>query len=275
MRVALTNLELETKIGKQLLELTVRIGFDGKIDLNEINEFRTWLHKNKNNGSVAAIPYLRDILTRITSDGVIDRDELLELQLAIERVIPASHRKPIILARKTRDELRRERLREKQRLEKEKEREERKKIRDKEKEELRKIREAEYVRNLRLRHDFGKVAGVTFPNDDGSERQDIIKRCKPGEQLILRHDKYNEYSEVAIQVLRTNGEQLGHVPEYLADSLFMEIENGYNIAAFLKNVTGGTWDKPTRGANFVVFIVAKDVALEEFQKYANAVLSTN
>ena len=43
-----------------------------------------------------AIGYLYDIMARITADGVIDRDELLELHLAIERIIPTAHRTPVI-----------------------------------------------------------------------------------------------------------------------------------------------------------------------------------
>jgi transcription initiation factor IIE alpha subunit len=39
-------------------------------------------------------------MARITADGVIDRDELLELHLAVERVIPTTHRTPVVIYRK-------------------------------------------------------------------------------------------------------------------------------------------------------------------------------
>ena len=262
MRVFLTNPELDSEAGKQLLGLTVRIATDGKLDLPEIKELRNWLRANNENQTIAAIGYLSDIMARITSDAVIDRDELLELHLAIERVIPTSHRDPIIQARKERDAARRARLQESRRIQKEKEKEERKRI-----------REEEYARQMRLRHSFAKVAGVTFPNDDGSERQAIIKRCKPGEQLILRHDAYNQFSMFATQVLRTNGEQLGHAPEYLAERICSEIEDRYKVVGVLTDITGGTWDKPTHGVNFVVFFVAPDVTFEDLQQYANSVLA--
>jgi hypothetical protein len=262
MRVYLTNTELETEVGKQLLELVVRIATDGKLDLPEIKELRGWLLSNKENDSVVAIGYLRGIMDRITADRVIDRDELLELHLAIERVIPTTHRTPILQARKKREAARRERLRELRRIEQEKE-----------KEALDRIRKEEHARLMRLRHTFAKVAGVTYPNDDGSERQDIIKRCKVGEQLTLRHDAYNEYSIFATQVLRANGEQLGHAPEYLAEMICSELEAGYSATGILKDLTGGTWDKPTRGVNFVTFFVAKDVTNEELQQYANGVFA--
>jgi hypothetical protein len=54
---------------------------------------------------------------------------------------------------------------------------------------------------MRLRHAFAKVAGATFSDDDGSERQAIVRQCKSGERLILRHQPDNECSECAIQVL--------------------------------------------------------------------------
>lgn len=72
----------------------------------------------------------------------------------------------MVQARKKREEVRRERLREKRRIEKEQEREGRKRI-----------REEECARQMRLRHSFANITGVTFPNDDGSERQEIIRNA--------------------------------------------------------------------------------------------------
>jgi hypothetical protein len=262
MRVFLTNPELETDEGKHLLELTVRIASDGKLELAEIKELRRWLLSNKENQRLPAIAYLHDIMSRITADGVIDRDELIELHLAIERVIPTSHRTPIVQARKKREAARRDRLREALRIE-----------REKAKEEQKRLREDEYACKMRLRHAFAKVAGVTFPNDDGSERQRIIKNCKVGEPLVLRHDAYNEYSLFATQVLRENGEQLGHAPEYLAERICQEVESGFRSAGVLKNVTGGTSDKPTRGVNFIALFFAPDVTTEELRQYCTRVLT--
>ncbi len=98
-RVYLTQPELQTETGQQLLDLVVRIALDGKLDLEEIKELRRWLKQNSTS-SLPSVAFLHDIMTRITADKVIDRDELLELHLAIERVIPKSHREPILKARK-------------------------------------------------------------------------------------------------------------------------------------------------------------------------------
>jgi hypothetical protein len=256
MRVYLTTAELESDAGRQLLEIAVRIAIDGKLDIQEIKELCHWLRANESNTQIVAIAYLHAIMKRIAADGVIDRDELIELHCAVERVVPQSHRLPIIAARKKRDAARRERLREAKRIQLEREKEER-----------RRIAAEEYARSMRLRHAFAKVAGVTYPNTDGSERQEIVKRCKSGERLILRHESDNAYSEFAVQVLRENGEQLGYVPEYLAERICQELESGYLVEGFLNRVTGGTSDRPTCGVNFLTVFRAEDVNADELQAY--------
>jgi hypothetical protein len=92
MRIYLKTPDLESDAGKQLLDLTVSIAMDGKLDLDEIKALRAWLRANESNTQIAAVGYLSDIMTRIAGDGVIDRDELIELHLAVERVVPPSHR---------------------------------------------------------------------------------------------------------------------------------------------------------------------------------------
>ena len=262
MRVYLTSADLLDVLGKQLLELSIRIALDGKLELEEIKELRRWLRENKEKTAIPAVGYLHEIMVRITADGVIDRDELLELHLGIERIIPNEHRAPIVEARKKREAKRRDRVREHRRIEKEKEKQEQKEF-----------RQAEHARMMRLRHSFAKVAGVSFANDNGSERQEIIRRCRPGEQLIFRHDAYNQYSIFATQILRTNGEQLGHAPEYLAEQIVDEIQDGYAVLGVLANVTGGTFDKPTMGVNFAIFFMAQDVPIDELNAYAKQMLA--
>jgi hypothetical protein len=258
MRVYLTSSELQAAAGTQLLKLCRRIAYDGKLDLQEIITLRKWLRANQTNNSVAAIAYLHDIMERVTADRVIDRDEQLELQLAIERVIPPAHRTQAIQARQKREAERREQAR----IEKEREKKERQRM-----------REEENARATRMRHEFAKVAGVSFPNDDGSERQEIIARCQVGEELMLQHDAHNEYSIVTTKVLRRNGEQIGHAPEYLAERIVDRSEEGYLASGVIANLTGGTFDKPTRGVNFAVFYIDRTVSSDELASYANNVLA--
>ncbi|MFL5327617.1 MAG: hypothetical protein ACJ8C4_01775 [Gemmataceae bacterium] len=157
MRVYLTSPEIATETGSQLLQLLLQISADGKLDVEKIKSLWRWLAKNKDNREVAAVAYLNEIMTRITADKVIDKDELAELHGAVERVIPATHREAAVRARKTRETELKTRSREKRKAEKEFEADERKRI-----------REEEFARANRIRHCIAKVAGVTYPNMDGS-----------------------------------------------------------------------------------------------------------
>lgn len=56
MRVYLTNPELETDAGKQLLEVTVRVATDGKLDSAEIKELHSGFPRARGfGGRTAAI----------------------------------------------------------------------------------------------------------------------------------------------------------------------------------------------------------------------------
>lgn len=102
---------------------------------------------------------------------------------------------------------------------------------------------------------FTKVVGVTQKNDDDVERQEILKYCYEGEKLILEYDFHNKYSKYAIKVCRANnGEQIG----YLEDSLAKKMKNREieKFEVVLKEVTGGTVDKPNLGCNIKIIFTA-------------------
>jgi len=261
MRVCLTKGDLKTEAGKQLLEMAIRIAIDGKIELAEVKELRRWLVKTREHSQIPAVGYLHEIMGRVTADGVVDRDEQMELLRAIERVIPTAHRGPVTEARKKVESERRAKDREARRLEQEKERAEKDRIIDE-----------RYAQAMRTRHRINKVAGVSFPNDDGTERQGIIKRCRVGERLSLVRDENNSFSPFAIQVMRTTGEQLGYVPDHLASDLCFELESGRKVWGAISDLTGGTPSKPTRGVNFHAFIFERDVPADEQYRYARSVL---
>ncbi len=259
MRVYLTQPELETEAGKELLQLCKEITKDGRIELQEINALRRWLCSHKGNTTVVAIAYLGEIMERITADRVINRDELSELHLAIERVIPAAVRMAAMQARRSRETKKKEIRQERKQLEKERGREERVRL-----------REENRSRAMRIRHQFTKVAGVTFLNDNGTDRQHILSKCKAGEQLILKHDPLNEHSEFAIEVRRTTGEQLGFLPEWLTQEIRTNIEDGYRVLAVVKNITGKAYTESNLGANLIVLYIQTDVTDDEATAYANA-----
>jgi hypothetical protein len=264
MRVALKTADLQTSFGKELLELVVAIAMDGKLDLEEIKRLRAWLRANQATTEIVAIGYLAEIMNRVAADGVIDREELIELHLAVERVVPASHRQPIVEARKRRDAARREQMKEARR-----------RAREKEMEERDRLRQEEYHRSMRLRSSFAKVRGVKFPNDDGTERQFLIRRCRVGERLVLVDEPDNAFSELAVKVVRQNGEQLGYVPDYLAERMAQDRDRGYRFLGVVREITGGTFDKPTRGVNFLLVITAADVRPDEVDAYVSEVFAAD
>jgi len=59
-----------------------------------------------------------------------------------------------------------------------------------------------------------RVAGVSFNNPDGTSRQAIITKCKPGQPVKLVREKDNPYSKTntTIAVYTKSGEQLGYIP---------------------------------------------------------------
>ncbi len=108
---------------------------------------------------------------------------------------------------------------------------------------------------MEIEQDFHtKVVGVTFKNSDGSKRQDIIKKCKVGDDIIFKPVPTKEYPD-AIGVFTTTGKQLGHVNADLA----LELKEKYPMN-FMKvtiaNITGGV-NGENYGCNLYVIIYKK------------------
>lgn len=121
-----------------------------------------------------------------------------------------------------------------------------------------------------------KLAGVTHPNADGSDRQELIRRyARPGEPLLLVPEPNNPYSPNAIAVYLVRSEgifnkrevryQLGYLREEVAMELtrYMAREGvpkdtrGVLISAEITDVNGGTRDKPARGVNIFITVDLK------------------
>lgn len=91
-----------------------------------------------------------------------------------------------------------------------------------------------------------RVAGVTFENDNGTSRQEILQRCTPGETIVLEHWPMPE-DEYAVKVLRENGEQLGYIPREDAEDVADWLNSANSVTAKIKKITGDIKDKPTIG----------------------------
>lgn len=81
-----------------------------------------------------------------------------------------------------------------------------------------------------------KVAGVTFDNPDGTNRQDVLKRTKVGPDVSLVWERDNPHSKTAVAVYNRDGQQLGYLPE--GHDLARQVERGVATAR-IKAITGG------------------------------------
>jgi len=85
-----------------------------------------------------------------------------------------------------------------------------------------------------------KVVGVTYLNDDGSQRQTIIQRCVAGEELKLVRQPQCPVDPAAIAVFRIDGEQLGYLArEFSADGTAAKMDAGETFHCCITSIVGG------------------------------------
>ena len=74
-----------------------------------------------------------------------------------------------------------------------------------------------------------KVKGVTFSNDDGTSRTEIIASMSENDEIILVRDPFNQYDCNAIKVcVKKDGEyqQIGFIDKVLASILSPKMRDG-------------------------------------------------
>ncbi len=99
---------------------------------------------------------------------------------------------------------------------------------------------------------FCSVAGESFDNDDGSSRQAILRSCRAGDGVTIEHEPHNPYDKYALRVLVDGRGQVGHIPRDQNRDLLRRSSLGWRYRAALAAVTGGTFEKPHRGATLYV-----------------------
>lgn len=92
---------------------------------------------------------------------------------------------------------------------------------------------------------FTKVAGVSW-------YQAVVKKCQVGDDLYLEREPDNPVDENAIAVYHPSGKQLGYIRANVAVDLALEMDDCVPIRAIVKDVTGGTPDKPMVGLNIEI-----------------------
>ena len=91
-----------------------------------------------------------------------------------------------------------------------------------------------------------KIVGVTFPNVDGSNRQNLIEELEEKSQtsqsplpLFLRRERMNPYDSNAVAVCDSGGRQLGYLSRQVAVTVAPFIDRGERIRAEVARITGG------------------------------------
>lgn len=89
-----------------------------------------------------------------------------------------------------------------------------------------------------------RVAGVTFPNADGTSRQLLIAAyCRPGAPATLARERGNRHDPNAVAVLirRESGTevQIGYIPAELSREVAAALDRNVRIDARITEVTGG------------------------------------
>jgi hypothetical protein len=101
---------------------------------------------------------------------------------------------------------------------------------------------------------YSKVVGVSFNNNDGTSRQENIKKyLSVGDELHIKGYNYN--GNPAIALLAKEGKmntQVGNLSAELVEDI-MELPEDMEILIVVKNITGGTPFKPTIGVNIEIF----------------------
>lgn len=81
------------------------------------------------------------------------------------------------------------------------------------------------IKNVKL-----KVVGVTFVNEDGTSRQDIIKELKNGNNVTLRREPTNRYDTNAVAVFTEYG-QVGYIGKDYSSILAPMMDAGTQLEA--------------------------------------------
>ena len=90
---------------------------------------------------------------------------------------------------------------------------------------------SELLRNITVR-----VVGVSFSNDDGTSRQEILSGLSVGEAMLL--DYYEYENEPAYAVTDALGNQIGNLPKDLSADIYREYRDCY-FAVLIDDITGG------------------------------------
>ncbi len=93
---------------------------------------------------------------------------------------------------------------------------------------------SELLKNITVR-----VVGVSYQNDDGTDRQEILSGLSVGEAMLLDYFEYE--NEPAYAVTDALGNQIGNLPKDLSADIYRNYRDCY-FSVQIDDITGGIND---------------------------------
>ena len=81
-----------------------------------------------------------------------------------------------------------------------------------------------------------KIAGVTFPNADGQQRQDLMAWVEVGHELVLEREPGNTFDSNAVKVIHPGYGQLGYLPRKVAEQVVVHEKAPFPLSAVVTEV---------------------------------------
>jgi hypothetical protein len=214
--VTLSKADRSTPAGRELIELLTELSADGQVTREEMDRLRAWLEVDRG-VDFPACAFLYGVVETISEDGEIAEEELDRLALAIERVLPPDVRAAATLKRKEHRAARRQNAATKRAAERAQERAVR-------------IQERELAKPLH-RGDFMVMGAVR-----SAERREGCASLDVGEAVVLEREPDNSHDGNAILVLTQGGTELGYVPRELAKQMAPLLDAGADVEATVKKL---------------------------------------
>lgn len=98
-RVTLTRAQLKMPEVEEFVVVLANIASDGALGYEDLQKLTDWLNSHTRL-DVPAVKFMIDLMLRVCADGKITEEEVFEVQLGIERVLPKEYRTRIAEARK-------------------------------------------------------------------------------------------------------------------------------------------------------------------------------
>lgn len=211
-RVTLSKAQRATPAGGELIALLTELSSDGMVSRDEMTRLRAWLEVDRG-VDFAACGFLYEVTDSIGADGEITEEELDTLALAIERVLPPEIRKLAAEKRKgRRTALREARLAARQA------------------DRAAALEERERARPLH-RGDF-IIAGAMR----SAERREACDTLVVAERVLFEREPDNRHDKNAILILTEAGDELGYVPREDAREMAPLLDAGASVDATVKKL---------------------------------------